>query len=86
MIDTLYNVLAPIEKVPRYRLWTGCRNIRLQIPGYRMYLAALSAVNSTNNTRLTKKKKRDESFMTCELVPYGNVWKRIDIDPVPKKS
>lgn len=76
-------MLAPIGNVPRYRLWTGCRNIRPQVPGTEMYLAALSAVNSTNNAKLRKKKARENDLATCESVPYGKLRKRIEIDPVP---
>lgn len=73
MIETVKSVVAPIGKVPRYKLWTGCRSIRCQIPGNTMYLAALSTVKSTNNARLRKKNTRENSFMICELVSYGKL-------------
>jgi hypothetical protein len=62
----LINVVAPIGKVPMYKLCTGSRIIRDQMPGKRMYRAAVMALKRMKSARLRKKKASVKARITGE--------------------
>lgn len=60
------NVVAPIGNVPMYKLCTGCRIMLGQMPGKKMYRAAVMTLKSRKSTRLKKKKPSVNPRITGE--------------------
>lgn len=82
-METLIKVVAPIGKVPMYRLCIGCCNVTAHSSGNSRYFDAVIAVKRVNRNRFKKKKISVNILKVLDSVAYGKTWKSCEMAPVP---